>query len=58
MNQDMHTWIAAALTVITVIVLDRKHFYPDSDDHISLIILAVQIGTPFIFFAVWLCRIA
>jgi hypothetical protein len=54
----MHTWIAAALTVITVIVLDRKHFYPDSDDHISLIILAVQIGTPFIFFAVWLCRIA
>jgi hypothetical protein len=58
MNQEMHTWIATALTVLTVMGLDRKHFYTNENDFHGMIALSIKMGMTALFFIVWLYRIS
>ena len=57
MNQNMHSWIAMLLVLITIIFLKRDAFLEIEGKH-SYIIISIQIFMYTIFFGIWLYRIS
>jgi hypothetical protein len=57
MNQDMHSWIAMLLVLITINFLRRDAVFEIEGEH-SYIIICIQIIMPAIFFGIWLYRIS
>jgi hypothetical protein len=47
MNQNMHTWIATALGVLTVKIIFQKHKFNET------IVFVLDLAVPIIYLGVW-----
>ncbi len=58
MNQNMHTWIATSLSVLTVQALIVWPKFKEVETEHEFIIFFVQFISPFVFLSVWYCFIS
>ena len=53
MNQNMHTWLANVLIVITIMIIQRKSIFTDLDNEYAWIFVSGTLLGPIIFFGIW-----
>ncbi len=54
MNQNMHTWIATALVILTIKLLFPQHKLNAITNEFDLILFVLDWIAPIIFLSVWL----
>jgi len=52
----MHTWIASALVIVTLMVMFHRHrlYELENANELELILFFIEIISPIIFLSIWL----
>lgn len=53
MNQNMHNWIAMALSIATIKIIFQKYNFNELDNEFEQIVFFVDLVAPIIFLGIW-----